>query len=129
MSSVPFDDSRGSSRHASRRGAPRLEVEAVINGRLARGNLRLGLHDLGFGGFAVESPLAFSPSSLHEFRFVTAQGIVVSMLAETVYSKPVGMRDGMDYWLTGFKYVLETEDAERAVEVLLDAAMSPLSFG
>jgi len=113
---------------ASRREAPRLEVEAVINGRLARGNLRLILHDLGFGGFAVESPIGFAPGTYHEFRFVTAQGMVVGILAETVYSRDVGMRDGMEHRLSGFKYVLETDEAMRAVEILIDAAMSPLSF-
>jgi hypothetical protein len=115
-------------RPQSRRMAPRLEVEAILNGRLAKGNLRMSVHDLGFGGFAVESPIAFAVGSRHEFRFVGPDEIAVSIRAETVYSRAVGLRDGMDHVLTGFKYILETEDAERAVEILLDLAMSPISF-
>lgn len=115
-----------STRPQSRRAAPRLEVEAVLNGRLAKGNLRMSVHDLGFGGFAVESPIAFAVGSRHEFRFVGPEDIVVGIRAETVYSRAVGLRDGMDHLLTGFKYLLETEEAERAVELLLDIAMSPL---
>jgi hypothetical protein len=103
-------------------------VEAVLNGRLAKGNLRMVVHDLGFGGFAVESPIAFAVGSRHEFRFVGPEDMVVGIRAETVYSRAVGLRDGMDHVLSGFKYVLETEDAERAVEILLDLAMSPISF-
>ncbi len=100
----------------------------MLNGRLAKGNLRMIVHDLGFGGFAVESPIAFAVGSRHEFRFVGPEDMVVGIRAETVYSRPVGLRDGMDHVLAGFKYVLESEEAERAVEILLDLAMSPISF-
>jgi hypothetical protein len=127
--SVSFSRSRHlPPRHLSRRETPRLEVEAVLNGRLAKGNLRLILHDLGFGGFAVESPLAFAVGSIHEFRFFTADAIVVSLRAEAVYSRSIGLRDGMDHFLSGFKYALGSDDAERAVEILLDVAMGPLRF-
>ncbi|MEO8481283.1 MAG: PilZ domain-containing protein [Acidobacteriota bacterium] len=123
-----WTDTSLSGRPQSRRSAPRLEVEAILNGRLAKGNLRMTVHDLGFGGFAVESPIAFAVGSRHDFRFVGPEGMVVGIRAETVYARAVGLRDGMDHVLTGFKYVLETEDAERAVEALLDLAMSPISF-
>jgi hypothetical protein len=126
--SPPSLSRRLPARHLSRRETPRLEVEAVLNGRLAKGNLRLILHDLGFGGFAVESPLAFAIGSIHEFRFFTTDAIVVSLRAEAVYSRSVGLRDGMDHFLSGFKYALGSDEAERAVEVLLDVAMGPLSF-
>jgi len=107
---------------------PRLEVEAIINGRLISGNLRLAVHDLGFGGFSVESPIGFTVGTAHEFRFVMADGTAVAIMAEAVYSRPSGMRDGMDHLLTGFKYVLGNDQADRAVELLLDAAIAPLSF-
>jgi len=129
MRPVPAWETTNSGQPRSRRAAPRLEVEAVLNGRLAKGNLRMVLHDLGFGGFAVESPIAFAVGTRHEFRFVGPEEMAVSVRAETVYSRAVGQRDGMDHVLTGFKYVLETEDAERAVEILLDLALSPISFG
>jgi hypothetical protein len=128
MDRLPTDDMYTNLLGASRRGTPRLEVEAVISGHLAQGNLRVILRDLSFGGFSVESPLGFSPGTCHEFRFITGEGLLVTVLAEAVYSREVGMRDGMAYWLSGFKYILETEQAERAVEILIDAAISPLSF-
>jgi hypothetical protein len=119
---------RRSSRHHSRRETPRLEVEAILDSALVRGNLRLTLHDLGFGGFAVEGPIAFTPASRHAFRFVTATGAAVNLTAETIYCRESGIRDGMECLLSGFKYVLDSDEARRAVEVLLDAAIAPLSF-
>lgn len=128
MAPAPSDEFRLKMFAQSRRVTPRVEVEAVINGRLAQGNLRLNLHDLGFGGFSVESPLGFSPGTCHEFRFITGDGVMLSLMAEAVYSRAVGMRDGLDHWHSGFKYVLHDEEAERAVELLMDAAISPLIF-
>ena len=45
-----WTDTSTAGRPQSRRSGPRLEVEAVLNGRLAKGNLRMVVHDLGFGG-------------------------------------------------------------------------------
>lgn len=118
----------GAAGRTSRRQSPRLEVEALIDGRLARGDLRLKLHDLGFGGFAVEAPIAFAIGSVHRFRFVVGDTMVVMLRAEAVYTRQAGARDGMDHVLTGFKYVLDGDDAERAVDVLLEAALSPIAF-
>ena len=115
-------------RHPSRREGPRLEVEAVLTGRLVRGNLQLGLHDLGFGGFAIESPFSFITDSRHAFRFTTVGGLSTVLTAETVYSHPIGTRDGMDFYLSGFKYILDSEEASLAVQLLISAATSPLSF-
>jgi hypothetical protein len=117
-----------SSEGTSRRQGPRLEVEAVINGRLSRGSLRLNLVDLGFGGFAVECPIAFETGSRHEFRFVTAATVTVHMLAEAVYSRPSDPSDGMAHYVAGFKYVRRTEQDQRSIDILIDAANSPLQF-
>ena len=112
----------------SRRESPRLEVEAVLDGRLARGNLRLNLIDLGFGGFAVESPIAFAPNTRHTFRFMTTGGVAVTLRADTVYARPTGLHDGMDHYVAGFKYALADPEDARGVDILIDAANSPLTF-
>lgn len=120
-------DARKHSRHvASRREGPRLEIEAVIDGRLARGNLRLELYDLGFGGFAIESPIAFSIGARREFRFTTTSGAEVSLTAEAVHTTPVGSRDGMEHYRSGFRYLVQGSEAQTAVETLIEAATSPL---
>ena len=121
-------DLRQFPRQAERRDSPRLEVEAVINGVLARGNLKVVLHDLGFGGFAVESPITFTSGTHHEFRFVTSSGLAISIMAAVVYSNPVGERDGMEHQLTGFRYVTGNDEADLAVSLLIDAAIAPLTF-
>jgi hypothetical protein len=108
--------------------SPRLEVEALVNGSLARGNLHVSLHDLGFGGFAIEAPIAFTMASRHEFRFVTAAGMVVRVAADAVYTRPLGPRDGMQQHLTGFKFAMGAPDADQSVSLLMDAATSPLTF-
>ena len=112
----------------SRREGPRLEVEAVINGRLSRGNLRLELVDLGLGGFAVESPIRFSPGSRHGFRFVTAAGLAVRLEADLVYCRPSGPQDGMEHYVAGFKYAAADAREQRAIDLLIEAATSPLTF-
>ena len=113
---------------ASRREGPRLEVEAILDGRLSRGNLRLNLMDLGFGGFAVEGPIAFHPGTRHGFRFVTTAGVAIQLKADVVYARPSESSDGMAHYVTGFKYVIACPDDERSVDLLIDAANSPLTF-
>ena len=112
----------------SRRESPRLEVEAVLNSRLASGNLRLTLVDLGFGGFAVESPIGFEIGTQHVFRFSTNTDVTVTLRADAVYCRSTGTHDGMTHCVAGFKYVLERPEDERAVDILIDAANSPLTF-
>jgi hypothetical protein len=100
----------------------------VLSGRLSSGSLRLNLVDLGFGGFAVESPIAFAPGTQHLFRFSTNKDVTVTLRADAVYSRPSGTHDGMDHYVAGFKYVVERSEDERAVDILIDAANSPLTF-
>lgn len=118
----------GDSRAGERRTSPRLEVEAILHGVLVEGNLRLILRDLGFGGFAVESPIAFTIASEHEFRFTTDSGLVVSTMAEAIYSRPAGPRDGMVHYVTGFRFAPEGAVTEQAIQILIDAAVAPLTF-
>ena len=115
-------------RQTERRSSPRIAVEALFNGVLTHGSLHVVLHDLGFGGFSVQSPVAFAIGSRHEFRFVTSTGVTALLSAETVYTRPLGPRDGMQHHLSGFKYLLTTPDVARTVDLLFDAAMAPLSF-
>jgi hypothetical protein len=112
----------------SRREGPRLEVEAVINGRLSRGNLRMDLVDLGLGGFAVESPIGFSAGSRHGFRFVTVAGLAVRVQADLVYCRSSGPHDGMEHYVSGFKYVVTDAREQSAIDLLIEAATAPLSF-
>ena len=113
---------------ASRRDGPRLQIEAVINGSLSSGSLRLNLEDLGFGGFAVESPICFDAGTRHEFRFVTLGGVAVLLKADAVHSRPTAVQDGMQHYVTGFKYAVTSPDDQRSIDILLDAANSPLEF-
>ena len=112
----------------SRREGPRLEVEAVIKGRLSQGNLQLELVDLGLGGFAVESPIAFSPGSRHEFRFVTSAGLSVRLQADLVYCHASAASDGMQHYISGFKYAVASASEQTARDLLIEAATAPLSF-
>ena len=112
----------------SRRESPRLEVEAVLNGRLAHGHLRLALVDLGFGGFAVESPLAFSAGTQHGFRFTTNTGVTVLVKANAVYCRPSGPQDGLEQYVVGFKYAIASAHDQASIDILIDAANSPLTI-
>jgi len=128
MRPLPAWDDRPLSWGGDGRAAPRLEVETVLTGCLVRGTLRMTVHDLGFGGFSVEAPLAFAVGSQHDFRFIGPEGMVVEIRAETVYSRAVGLREGMDHHLTGFKYLVDSDETKHVVDLLIDAALSPISF-
>jgi hypothetical protein len=95
---------------------------------LVEGHLRLVVRDLSVGGFAVECPIGFSIGSQHEFRFTTDSGLVVSTVAEAIYSRPSGPRDGMAHYVTGFRFSSEGEVTEQAIQVLMDAALAPLTI-
>jgi hypothetical protein len=112
----------------SHRGSPRLEVHSVLTGQLVQGNVPLAVHDLGFGGFSVEGPIAFTAGSQHAFRFTTSGGMSILLTAEAIYSRPMDERNGMAWFLSGFRYVINSPEAEDAVQILIDAATSPLSF-
>ena len=125
---APLGDWKPDATGLSRREGPRLEVEAVINGRLSRGNLRLNLVDLGLGGFAVESPIGFSAGSRHDFRFVTTAGLAVRVQADLIYCRSSGSHDGMEHYVSGFKYAVTDASEQSAIDVLIEAATSPLTF-
>jgi hypothetical protein len=121
-------DSRISGGRESRRVTPRIEVEALLNGRLAEGSRPMIVRDLGFGGFCLESACAFAVGSCHDFSFAGPGGLALVIRAEAVYSQVVSPSEGTDRVLSGFKYVLGTAEAERVVDVLVAAALSPISF-
>ena len=86
------------------------------------------LHDLGFGGFSVESPLAFTVGSRHDFRFIGPADMVVEISAETVYSRAADPQGGVAHRVSGFKYIVDSDETQRVVDLLIDAALSPISF-
>jgi len=113
---------------SSRREAPRLEVEALIDGRATGVRVPLTLGDLGFGGFSVEASRPFEVGSRHGFQFTTADGITVLLRADTVYCRPVTGRRADAGHVAGFRYVVETTAEQHAVDILIDCANSPLEF-
>jgi hypothetical protein len=76
----------------------------------------------------VESPIGFSAGSRHDFRFVTVAGLAVRVQADLVYCRPSGPHDGMEHYVSGFKYAVADDREQRAINILIDAAISPLSF-
>lgn len=119
---------RSDKREGDRRLSPRLEVEALLDGVLVAGDLRLSLRDLSFGGFAVESPIGFTIGSRHAFRFTSESRLVVTTGAEVIYSRAIGPRDGMAHHVTGFRFTPDGPEGEQAVQLLIDVAVAPLSF-
>lgn len=112
----------------SRRESPRLEVEALIEGHLVRGHAPLVLVDLGFGGFSVQSPFYFQTHGRHAFRFSTVDGIAVLINADVVYCRESTTEDGRPVYVTGFSFAVQSPKDQHAVNILIDAANSPLTF-
>ncbi len=113
---------------ASRRRLPRFDVTGSIGVVVAGGHIAAGLHDIGLGGFAVESDQPFAVRSRYPVRFTSAGGLDARVLAQVVHVRQVTDSDGQLRWLSGFAYVIDDDGAYAAVEAVLDHATACLSF-
>jgi hypothetical protein len=119
---------RSMSTVSDRRASPRLQVSAYLVGEVPNRSLRItALRDLAFNGFSVESPMPVTVGSRYEFRFVTDGGLAIRVRAEVVYSRVIS-GDIEGAFAHGFRFLLDTPQAEAAVDLLVEAATSPISF-
>jgi hypothetical protein len=129
--SLPSHDRRREARQvpgSSRRRLPRFEVTGEIEVTVGDGAIPSELHDIGLGGFAVTSDIAFVLHRRHAVRFTTLSGLDALVMAETIHARQVVHEEGPPQWVTGFAYVIETPEAHTAVEAVLDQATACLSF-
>jgi hypothetical protein len=113
---------------ASRRRLPRFEVTGSIEVVVAGGHIAAALHDIGLGGFAVESDHPFAVRSRYPVRFTSPNGLDARVLAQVIHVRQVTDSDGQFRWLSGFAYVIDDDEAYAAVEAVLDHATACLSF-
>lgn len=113
----------------SRRQGPRVEVLDQLSGRLASTDLPVTIINLGFGGFAIESPVAFAEDERQLVQFIKDDVLSVTLMATCRYCHPIGGRNGAPHYAAGFEFEHdETGDTEAAVTMLVDIATSALAF-
>jgi len=113
----------------ARRAAPRVEVMGQLHGLLVALRIPLVVRNLSSGGFAVEGVVAFPAGAIHTFRFTSPNGPVILVRAAAQHCRLVPTDADQPRYLAGFSFVHDpTEQTERGIEVLLDAAKSQVVF-
>lgn len=124
---TPQVDPAPSTPGASRRRLPRFDVTGSIEVCVA-GKPVTGLHDIGLGGFAVESDQPFTVRHRYAVHFTSPTGLDARLVAQVIHVRQVTDSEGQLRWLSGFAYVIDDDDARAAVEAVLDHATACLSF-
>jgi hypothetical protein len=128
-SASPEEPERSSAAPAdgSRRRSPRFDVSGLIEAWIDGGSVALTMHDLSLGGFSAETTIGIRPGTRHQVIFKPAESERLIIDAEAVHCRLLGSGRAA-LFLTGFKFVFDTDEAAEAVERLVEAATSPLSF-
>ena len=112
-------------RHTSRRRSPRLDPMGFVTVELFSGRPEVTLIDLSPDGFAVESAEAFAVGTRHHFSFKSANTKDLLASAEVVASLP---SEEASRFKTHFKFATADNAMKKAIEQLMDAVTSPLTF-
>jgi hypothetical protein len=110
-----------------RRRDLRLQVLGQLYGHTVPLDVPMAVENLSAGGFAAVSPVPFRAGTPHQFRFTTAQGREVSVHATAVHCMRCVAPTGEPRYLIGFEFI-QLQDDRAAIDVLLDSALSVLSF-
>jgi len=94
---------RGTGRGRDLRRAPRVDVLTRVKGQLVPIDTPVTILNLSRMGFAIVSDVAFQPGQLLDFRLTAENGVVVTVTAEAVHSRPHPRARGQH--LTGFRFV------------------------
>jgi len=112
-------------RHTSRRRSPRLDPMGLVTAELFSGRPEVTLLDLSPEGFAVESAEAFTVGTRHHFSFKSGHAKDLLTSAQVVASLPT---EDAARFKTHFKFSTIDNAMKKAIEQLMDAVTSPLTF-
>jgi len=111
----------------SRRREPRLFNEWLISvfPVSANGPAVVGLRDIGFRGFALETRQAVAPRTRARFVFAASQGPIVEADAVAIHCH-LSLRND-DIWISGWEFP-EQPDVDEAIDRLVDYVLDDLSL-
>lgn len=107
---------------ANRRESTRIVSDRPLLARADGVDVDLGVLDVSFGGFRVQSQTAFDPSTTHHFQIATPTGRVIQLRATAVYSRrPV---EALPMYETGFRFLGTTDPGTQAnIRALIEVLM------
>ena len=106
------------------RRAPRVDVLTRIKGELVPIDTPVTILNLSRTGFAIVSEVKFQPGQALDFRLAGENGVVVTVTAEAVHSRPHPSARGQH--LTGFRFVpgrLTGVVPQAKIDQLIDAVV------
>jgi hypothetical protein len=111
-----------------RRQSPRLVIDHPLKARAIGVDAELTIVDVSYGGFRVESPVAFAPNSVHVFDVETNHGSRVAALhAKLIYCRP--KPSGPDAsWECGFAFNHSDRATDAGVHIIMEDVTTVLEF-
>src|SRR5690242_11884933 len=98
-----------------RRRSHRVEVLGQLHGHLVALRVPVKVRDIGTGGFSIETPVPFPDRAPNAFRFTMADGAEAVLTAVSVRSARIDRPNEPPSYVTGFEFVVATDDARRSV--------------
>jgi c-di-GMP-binding flagellar brake protein YcgR len=104
-----------------RRRFPRIRVFQELQSRVVPLEDEFRVHDISLGGFAVESPIGFTPGTEHQFEFTMTDGRQAVLRATSVHCLRINLGDQSPTYFAGFAFErIHAEDLQ-AIEELVNA--------
>ena len=103
-----------------RRRHPRVAILEQVHGQFVSLDVPVQTLDMGAGGFAIASPVAFPLDEVHEFLLTRDDGVSQLVTARVAHCAPAETGDDARRYVTGFEFVLDDERTRRAVTALVE---------
>lgn len=81
----------------------------------------LRVHDISLGGFAVDTPIGFTPGAEHQFEFTMPDGTLIVLSATVVHCMRINRPDDEPLYFGGFAFNRVRVEDRKAIEELVSA--------
>ncbi|HUF46225.1 MAG TPA: PilZ domain-containing protein [Vicinamibacterales bacterium] len=102
-----------------RRRHPRIAILEQLHGQFVSIDVPVQTLDIGPGGFAISSPVAFPVDEVHEFLLTRDDGVSLLVTARVTHCEAATAPDETGRYVAGFAFAREDERTHRAVAALL----------
>jgi hypothetical protein len=110
---------------SERRQSPRIIVNPPIRARVMGLNTDVSIAEVSFGGFRVESPIAFERNAAYELLVMSPVGDEVMRVEATVVHCRVHSTDRVTLFDTGFAFT-DGSQSWLGIEALIGSVLSVL---
>jgi hypothetical protein len=111
------------------RRSRRLDIGKLVAGKLVPSGAPIKIRDIGFGGFAMETPFAVRLGATLDFRFTSKDGSSFILKARVAHCRKVPVSLGPVFYVSGLEFAdKQTPAGREAVDVLIEKVNWILSF-